>query len=115
MIEYQLFKNKSIANFSRIVLRNGGDDWEETLIRDPMTESLVRGMMECGYMGYSPSALFLNGEYWGNNNIREKFDARYFSENFNVNPDNLDHLEYTTTQNGTEMQVVIGTQIIIVQ
>ena len=109
LIDYQLFKNKSIANFSRIVLRNGGDDWEETLIRDPMTESLVRGMMECGYMGYSPSALFLNGEYWGIHNIREKFDTQYFSENFNVNPDNLDHLEYTTTQNGTEMLVVEGT------
>ena len=56
-----------------------------------------------------PSALFLNGEYWGIHNIREKFDTRYFSENFNVNPDNLDHLEYTTTQNGTEMKVVEGT------
>ena len=55
---YPLFKNKPIANFSRIVLRNGGDDWEETLIRDPMTESLVNGMMQCGYMAYSPSALF---------------------------------------------------------
>ena len=109
-INYQLFKNKSIANFSRIVLRNGGDDWEETLIRDPMTESLVRGMMECGYMSYSPSALFLNGEYWGIHNIREKFDTQYFLENFNVNPDHLDHLEYTTTQSGTEMFVVEGTR-----
>ena len=109
-ITYPLFKNKPIANFSRIVLRNGGDDWEETLIRDPMTESLVAGMMECGYMAYSPSSLFLNGEYWGIHNIREKFDPQYFSENFNVNPDNLDHLEYTNTQSGTEMLVIEGTR-----
>ena len=108
-ITYPLFKNKPIANFSRIVLRNGGDDWEETLIRDPMTESLVNGMMQCGYMAYSPSALFLNGEYWGIHNIREKFDTQYFWENFNVNPDYLDHLEYTNTQVGTEMLVIEGT------
>ena len=108
-ITYPLFKNKPIVNFSRIVLRNGGDDWEETLIRDPMTESLVNGMMQCGYMAYSPSALFLNGEYWGIHNIREKFDTQYFSENFNVNPDHLDHLEYTNTQGGTEMLVIEGT------
>ena len=68
-IQYQLFPSKQIANFSRIVFRNGGDDWEETLIRDPMTESLVNGMMDCGYMAYQPSSLFLNGEYWGIYNL----------------------------------------------
>ena len=77
-INYQLFENKQIVNFSRIVFRNGGDDWEETLIRDPMTESLAMGMMDCGYMAYTPSALFLNGAYWGIHNIREKFDSHYF-------------------------------------
>ena len=108
-IDYQLFENKAITRFSRIVLRNGGDDWEETLLRDPMTQSLVNGMMKCGYMAYAPSVLYLNGEYWGIYNIREKFDTQYFSQNFNVNPNNLDHLEYTNTQNGTEMLVVEGT------
>ena len=77
-IHYQLFGNKQVTDFSRIVFRNGGDDWEETLIRDPMTESLVSNMMDCGYMAYTPSALFLNGEYWGIHNIREKFNTNYF-------------------------------------
>ncbi|MBT4684658.1 MAG: hypothetical protein HOB68_02245, partial [Candidatus Marinimicrobia bacterium] len=108
-IHYQLFENKQIANFSRIVFRNGGDDWEETLIRDPMTESLASGMMDCGYMAYTPSALFLNGAYWGIHNIREKFDTHYFFENFNVNPDNIDHLEYASTSSGTQLLVVEGT------
>jgi len=107
-INYQLFENKQIANFSRIVFRNGGDDWEETLIRDPMTESLVSGMMDCGYMAYIPSALFLNGVYWGIHNIREKFDSHYFFENFNVDPNNIDQLEYTSTPSGTQLQVIEG-------
>ena len=107
-IHYQLFENKQIANFSRIVFRNGGDDWEETLIRDPMTESLAMGMMDCGYMAYTPSALFLNGAYWGIYNIREKLDPHYFFENFNVDPDNIDQLEYTSTPSGTQMLVVEG-------
>ena len=107
-INYQLFKNKQITNFSRIVLRNGGDDWEETLIRDPMTEGIISGMMDCGYMAYQPSSLFLNGDYWGIYNIREKFDINYFRENFNINSNNIDHLEYTTTISGTQLQVVEG-------
>jgi len=107
-IHYQLFQGKPITNFSRIVFRNGGDDWEETLIRDPMTQSLVTGMMDCGYMAYSPTALFLNGTYWGIHNIREKFNDQYFYENFNADPDNYDHLEYTSTPAGTQMLVVVG-------
>ena len=107
-IYYQLFENKPIANFSRIVLRNGGDDWEETLIRDPMIESIAEGMLDCGYMAYTPSSLYLNGDYWGVYNIREKFDKNYFTQNFNVNGENIDHLEYTQTQSGVELLVVEG-------
>ena len=108
-INYRLFDNKQISRFSRIVLRNGGDDWEETLIRDPLTESLVSGMMSCGYMAYKPTSVFLNGSYWGIHNIREKFDKNYFSENFNADPDNIDHLEYSRTETGTELLIVEGT------
>tara|TARA_B110000263_G_scaffold70950_1_gene61886 strand:- start:162 stop:4460 length:4299 start_codon:yes stop_codon:yes gene_type:complete len=107
-INYQLFENKQIANFSRFVFRNGGDDWEETIIRDPMTESIVSGMMLCGYMAYSPSSLFLNGNYWGIHNIREKFNTHYFFENYGVDPNNIDHLEYGSSPNGTELLVIDG-------
>ena len=107
-IQHQIFANKPITEFSRIVLRNGGDDWEETLIRDPMTESLVSDMMDCGYMAYEPSALFLNGEYWGIHNIREKFDTHYFFENFGADPDHIDHLEYAATAAGTQLMVIEG-------
>ena len=107
-INYQIFDNKAIANFSRIVLRNGGDDWEETLIRDPMIESIAEGMMKCGYMSFKPSSLFINGEYWGIYNIREKFDKKYFTTNFNVDGNNIDHLEYTQTQFGVDLLVVEG-------
>ena len=111
LIPYQIFKNKPISDFSRIVFRNGGDDWEETLLRDPMTGSLVKGMMDCGYMAYQPSALFLNGEYWGIYNIREKYNTRYFFENFGVDPDNIDHLEYGATQAGTRLLTIEGDQV----
>ena len=107
-INYQIFDNKSIANFSRIVLRNGGDDWEETLIRDPMIEGIAEGMMKCGYMAYKPSSLFLNGEYWGIYNIREKFNKNYFTQNFNVDGNDIDHLEYTQIESGVDLMVIEG-------
>ena len=65
-------------------------------------------MLDCGYMAYAPSSLYLNGDYWGIYNIREKFDKNYFTQNFNVNGENIDHLEYTETQSGVELLVVEG-------
>ena len=108
VIPYQLFPNKPISDFSRVVFRNGGDDWEETLLRDPMTGSLVSGMMDCGYMAYQPASLYLNGDYWGIYNIREKYNKQYFFENFGVDPDNVDHLEYASTDAGTRLMVIEG-------
>jgi len=107
-IHYQLFKNRPVVDFSRIVFRNGGDDWEETLIRDPLAESLITGMMDAGYMAYQPTTLFLNGEYWGIHNIREKFNTQFFAENYGANPDNIDHLEYASTPSGTQLLVIEG-------
>ncbi len=107
-IPYQIFQEKPITDFSRIVFRNGGDDWEETLLRDPMTGSLVQGRMKCGYMAYQPASLFLNGDYWGIYNIREKYNKRYFFENFGVDPDNIDHLEYGGTAVGTRLMAIEG-------
>ena len=96
-INYQLFEGKAIGVFERIVFRNGGDDWDEAMLRDAMTESLLKGRMANGVQAYSPSILFLNGAYWGLHNIRERFDPQYFASNYGVDPDNIDHLEYKWT------------------
>ena len=96
-INYQLFEGKAIGVFERIVFRNGGDDWDEAMLRDAMTESLLEGRMSNGIQAYSPSVVFLNGEYWGLHNIRERFDPQYFASNYGVDPDNIDHLEYKWT------------------
>ena len=109
-LQYQIFENKSISNFSRVVFRNGGDDWEEALLRDAMTESIVSDRMACGIMAYRPARLFLNGSYWGIYNIREKFDKTYFVENFNVDLNYLIHLEYANTSSGVELLEIEGSR-----
>jgi len=96
-INYHLFDSKVIGHFERITLRNGGDDWDEAMLRDAMTEQLLKGQMSNGVQAYSPSVLFLNGQYWGIHNIRERFDKQYFAANYDLDPGNIDHLEYTYT------------------
>ncbi|MCF8372926.1 MAG: CotH kinase family protein [Bacteroidales bacterium] len=92
-IEHQLFSDKEIYNFKNMVLRNGGNDNGSTLFLDGMVTSLVAGKMDIDYQAYQPSVVFVNGEYWGIYNIREKMNENYLADNHAVRPDNVDILE----------------------
>ncbi len=40
-----------------------------------------------------PAVVFINGEYWGIHNIRERYDKYYLEQVYGVDPDNIDLLE----------------------
>jgi CotH kinase protein/Lamin Tail Domain/Chitobiase/beta-hexosaminidase C-terminal domain/Secretion system C-terminal sorting domain/Right handed beta helix region len=96
-LEGAIFPNREFSIFSKLVLRNGGDDFPSTLLRDATAEAIVSGKMNNGIMAYQPCVVFLNGDYWGIHNIREKFDRNYFIENFGANYEYVDHLSYGYT------------------
>ena len=91
--EYKLFSNKDITEFKAFVLRNSGNDWYYTMFRDALITGLVRNN-NIDIQAYQPSVVFLNGEYWGILNIREKINEHYVANNFNwVDADEVDILE----------------------
>ena len=79
-LNYQLFPDEAVGVFGEFSLRNGGDDWEETLLRDGMMAPQLRGQVEASLYSYRPSALFLNGEFWGIYNIRKRLDEVSFAK-----------------------------------
>jgi hypothetical protein len=42
---------------------------------------------------YRPSVVFINGEYWGIHNIRERFDENYLAHKYNMSRDSIAILE----------------------
>ena len=92
-INYPIFEDKDIHLFKNIVLRNGGNDNGITLFRDGMITSLVAGEMDIDYQAYQPVVAFVNGQYWGIYNLREKLNQDYLASNHRVRPDILDILE----------------------
>jgi len=92
-IKYKLFDDRPFDEFKSIVLRNSGNDWNNTMFRDGLMTSLTVGM-EMDQMAYRPSIVFLNGVYWGIQNIREKIDENFLASNNNgVDPDKVNLLE----------------------
>lgn len=89
--EYPFFIDKDIPRVKRFILRNSGQDWQYTMLRDVMMQQLVREL-DLDYQAYRPVIVFLNGEYWGIHNLRERIDKYYLETNYGVDPENVDLL-----------------------
>ncbi len=91
-IPYQIFPDLSIKKFKSIVLRNSGQDWSHSMIRDAFMEDLIKDL-NLGTQAYRPAVVYLNGEYWGIHNVREKLNEDFVADHYNVNAKNIDLLK----------------------
>ncbi|MEO8166665.1 MAG: CotH kinase family protein [bacterium] len=92
-LNYQLFPDQPITQYNNFVLRSSGQDWWRTMFRDGMAQTLIKQGMKIDVQDYRPSVLFINSQYWGIHNIREKLNEHYVEEHHGVNPDNIDLVE----------------------
>ncbi|MEM6769322.1 MAG: CotH kinase family protein, partial [Bacteroidota bacterium] len=92
-IEAPVFKQRAATSYQNLVLRNSGGDWNRSMLRDGMMTSLLEGS-GLDVQAYRPAVLYLNGEYWGIHNLREKVNEHFFARNHGTDEDELDLLEY---------------------
>ena len=104
-IGYRIFLQRELNSFTSLYLRNSGvpDNWI-THFKDAMAHSLVLNKMDIDCQAYQPAVLFINGAYWGIYNIRDKINTDYIASLHNLNPDDIDLLEY---EGGTSRPVVM--------
>ena len=87
-LDYRLFPDKTTNNYKQFILRNSGNDWDFTVFRDGLFQSLAKGMnIETQY--YRPSILFINGEYWGIHNVRDKYNDHYIENKYNLSEEEI--------------------------
>lgn len=92
-IAYKLFSGeKDIDSFEAVILRNSGNDWNQSMIRDAFMTHLA-GNSGVDYQAYQPVVVYLNGEYWGIHNLREKLNEHFIADNNNTQPDQISILE----------------------
>lgn len=77
-----------IHAYTRFVLRNSGNDHELTRFRDAFIQELMKPLRLDG-QGYQPAVHFINGEYWGLINIRERIDRHFIASHHGVDPDKV--------------------------
>lgn len=90
---HSFFTDSEFNSFKRLILRNSGNDAYSTYFRDAFIQKAV-AHLNFDTQAYQPTLTFINGEYWGLLNLRERYDKHYFARVYNVNENDLDFLEY---------------------
>lgn len=92
-IRHRIFPEKKQKKYKRLVLRNSGSDFGETHFRDALITSFGKDI-GLEVQAYRPSVVFINGEYWGIYNFREKLTRHYLVENFGYHKDSVNLIEH---------------------
>ena len=87
-IKYPIFENSAIDKYDGMRLRVSGNDNESTLFRDALMQKIVENT-HIDIQNYRPTIVYLNAEYWGIYNIREKHGAQYIESKHGVEPVDL--------------------------
>jgi gliding motility-associated-like protein len=106
-LEHQIFPEKTRDNFQRVMLKPAASDnysFENGAhIRDAFIHTLsIRADMKLDERTWRPCVVYLNGQYWGVYEIREKADDHDYTEYY-FNQDKF-NLQYLKTWGGTWME-----------
>lgn len=103
-LNYDLFKGyatnskgQRITDFSRLLLRNSGNDCGNSYIRDAYMQRVSRSMY-VDTMAYAPVLVFINGDFWGVYNARERYSGDYVQSHYGIDKDNVALLESDYSQ-----------------
>ena len=109
--DFPLFPTKPINSYRRFILRASSNDFNRTFIRDAMMQSLVIGQMDIDYQAYQPVTVYMNGQYWGMYNMREKTNQFFAEHNYGIDADSVDLIEgiaNTAHGDGSSYHALLG-------
>lgn len=71
---------KKIKKYDKLVLRNGGDDFQSAFLRDELAQRLAGKAGFAAYEAVVPAVAYLNGEYYGFYWLHESYCDKYFQK-----------------------------------
>ena len=90
----KLFPDRDYEEYKSFVLRNSGNDCMWTRLQDGFQSRL---MDLCGstvaHQAWKPCAVYLNGQYWGHMNLRERVDEYMVAQFEGLDLEGADHLD----------------------
>ncbi len=99
-------EDRTITEYRKFALRNGGNDAMYLKFRDNMIQQLLKDRVFETQESY-PVILFLNGEYWGVYAMTETYDDQYFESHYGVDRDNVIIIEEDELDEGEDEDILL--------
>lgn len=90
--KYGFFKGDGLKKYKSIVLRQSGNDNKKTLFADLLMQNLATELPVLTQKGLMIN-VFINGNYWGVYNLRERYDAYFIGKSAGVKEKKVTILE----------------------
>ncbi|MBR4841186.1 MAG: CotH kinase family protein [Paludibacteraceae bacterium] len=84
-----LFREKPNLQWKSVVLRNSGNDFGRSYLRDGFMQSLLIGQVDIDHQAYEPSIVYINGKYYGLLNIRERTNKDFIYSNYGLDEEDI--------------------------
>lgn len=94
---YQFFPDKKNDSYRQLVLRNSGNDFNRSHLRDALNHEVVKSIGNHDLMAVRTVAVFINGEYFGVHHLRERMNHHYVEDNHGFDDDNVHLIENSGT------------------
>ncbi len=86
-LNYSIFSEKPNLQWKSVVLRNSGNDYGRSYLRDGFMQTLLIGQLDIDHQAYQPSMVFINGKFYGMLNIRERTNKDFIWSNYGLDED----------------------------
>ena len=104
-INVKLFKNLPFREYQHVVLRTSGNDQNKTRLKD-LSLSKVAQEINLNVKAYRQVVVYINGQYWGIHNLREKINDDYFKYRYNWEKDSFIQIQGSGLKNLAYQEVV---------
>lgn len=100
-VNYPFFETNDYNMYSSLLLRNAGEDPKGVRIMDAAISRIIDGEMDIDAQAYRPVAVYLNGNYYGLYNLREKLNGDYVESKFGIDNDKINLIKYYSAVTGS--------------
>ena len=96
-IRHAVLGKSGLKKYKHLVLRNSGSDFGKSHFRDALMTHLVKNW-GLDIQDYRPAHVYINGQYWGIYNLREKLNRYFIASHYDVDKDSIDLIEHRITR-----------------
>jgi hypothetical protein len=107
IFSYPFFERRNRQEMSHFILRSGGQDRLHYYFRDIFIFDLMRGL-NFDSLDYKTVFLYLNDEFWGVYNIREKLDEEYLASLHHVDEESISIIDIGIDSTNSDWKKMIS-------